>query len=245
MRVKNIFTIFLAAFLALLFFSTKSFASNPSFSLYPASGMVIDSSKGFSVDVRINTDGEKSNSARFTILFNSEDLQLTKVERNSKLFKQWPEDESSVDNDNGLVMLTGFTQGGEEEDSYVTNGEFDIIARLTFKVLKEGSTTIDWEYDTNNGVFDTYIMRDGSPPVNMLMNKPSSGTYSIGGGSGSDGSNGLDPSTVNTAIEFDWRYVVITGVVMFLFGGFMIFTRPGMYRRKKGTLVVIGGDEKK
>lgn len=245
MRVKNIFIIFLSAFVALLLSATKAIASNPSFSLYPPSGMVIDSSKGFSVDVRINTDGEKANSARFTLLFDPQALQLTKVEKKSSLFKQWPEDEASVDNENGLVMLTGFTQSGEEGDSYVTNGEFDIIARLTFKVLKEGSTTIDWEYDTNNGVFDTYIMRDGSPPTNMLMSKPSIGTYSIGGGSGSDGSNGLDPSTVNTAIEFDWRYVVITGVAMLLFGGFMIFTRPGMHRRRKGTLVVIGGDEKK
>lgn len=245
MKVKNIITISFFAFVALFFYTTKSFASNPSFSLYPESGMVIDSSKGFSVDVRINTDGEKANSARFTLLFEPQALQLTKVEKKSSLFKQWPEDESSVDNDNGVVMLTGFTQSGDEGESYVTNGEFDTIARLTFKVLKEGSTTIDWEYDTNNGVFDTYIMRDGSPPTNMLMSKPSSGTYNIGGGSGSDNNNGLDPSNVNTAIEFDWRYVVITGVVMLLFGGFMIFTRPGMYRRKKGTLVVIGGDEEK
>lgn len=239
MRVKNILTILPLAFIALLFSTTRSFASNPTFSLFPASGMVVDTTKGFSVDIRIDTDGEKSNSARFTLLFDPRYLQLTKAERNSSLFDQWPEDETSIDNQNGVVMLTGFTQSGEETDTYVTNGEYDIIARLTFKVIKEGSTTIDWEYDTDNGVFDTYIMRDGSPPTNMLMNKPASGTYQIGNGAS------LDPSNVNTAVDFDWRYVVVTGVVMLLFGGFMIFTRPEMYRRRKGTVVIIGDDERK
>lgn len=243
MKVKNILTIFLLVVTAFLFSTRKLFASNPSFSLYPASGMVVDTTKGFSVDVRINTDGEKSNSARFTLLFDPRYLQLTKVERNSSLFRKWPEDETSVDNENGVVMLTGFTQSGEESDTYVTNGEYDIIARLTFKVMREGATTIDWEYDTNNGVFDTYIMRDGSPPTNMLTSKPKSGTYQIGV-SGEDGKP-LDPSTVTTAVEFDWRYVVVTGIVMLLFGAFMIFTRPEVYRRRKGTIVVIGDDEKK
>ncbi len=243
MRGKNIYTIFLAIFLSFLFPATKILASDPSFSLYPANGMVIDASKGFSVDVRIDTDGEKSNSARFTILFDPRYLQLTKVEKNSDLYEQWPEDESSVDNENGVVMLTGFTQSDQEEDTYVTNGEHDVIARLTFKVLQEGIATIDWEYDTNNGVFDTYIMRDGSPPENMLMNKPSSGTYKIGAGSGTEGEDPLDPSNVNTGIEFDWKYGVITGVVLLLFGGFMLFTRQDMYRRK-GTVVIIGDDEK-
>lgn len=242
MKVKNILVIFLLASIAFLFSASKLYASNPSFSLYPASGMVVDASKGFSVDIRIDTDGEKSNSARFTLLFDPEYLQLTKAERNSKLYDKWPEDETSIDNDNGLVMLTGFTQSGEEGKTYITNGEYDVIARLTFKVKKEGTTTIDWEYDTNNGVFDTYIMRDGSPPTNMLMSKPKSGTYQIGKG---DGTTVLDPSTVQTAVEFDWRYVVVTGIVMLLFGAFMIFTRPEVYRRRKGTVIVIGEDEKK
>lgn len=239
MKLKNIVTIFLVSLLTFLLFPTRLFASNPSFSLYPASGMVIDASKGFSVDIRIDTDGERSNSARFTLLFDPEYLQLIKAEKNSSLFEQWPEDESSTDNDNGLVMLTGFTQSDEEDDAYVTEGEFDVMARLTFNVLKEGETTLDWEYDTNNGIFDTYIMKDGSPPIEMVMSEPSSGTYKIGGGTS------LDPSGVNTAMDFDWRYVIVTGVVMFLFGGFMIFTRPYMYRRRRGTVVVVGGDEKK
>lgn len=239
MKAKNFSTI-VALLIGSFMFSSQAFASNPSFSLYPESGMVVDATKGFSVDIRINTDGEKSSSARFTLLFDPEFLKLTKAERNSSLFEQWPEDETTIDNDNGVVMLTGFTQSVTEDDTYITNGKFDIIARLTFKVLQEGITTLDWEYDTNNGIFDTYIMRDGSPPINMLMSRPVSGTYKIG-----SGGTQLDPSTVDTAIEFDWRYVVVTGLVMLLFGGFMIFTRPDMYRRRKGTVVIIGDDEKK
>ncbi len=239
MKAKNISTI-LVFLISTFIFSSPVLASNPSFSLYPSSGIVVDAKKGFSVDIRLDTDGEKASSARFTVLFDPRYLKLIKAERNTSLFDQWPEDETSIDNDNGVVMLTGFTQSADESDAYITEGEFDVIARLTFEAIKEGTTTIDWEYDTNNGIFDTYIMRDGSPPINMLMSKPSGGKYIMGSGGAV-----LDPGTINTAVEFDWRYVVVTGVVMLLFGGFMIFTRPEMYRRRKGTVVIIGDDEKR
>ena len=42
-------------------------------------------------------------------------------------------------------MLGGFTQSGTSTP-YKTSGNPDIMARLTFEVLKEEETYLDWEY---------------------------------------------------------------------------------------------------
>ncbi|MGI6484319.1 MAG: cohesin domain-containing protein [Candidatus Dojkabacteria bacterium] len=234
MRVKKFLTI-IFSFLFFFFFSSSAIlAAEPSFSFFPAGGIIIDKSKGFSVDVLIDTAGQEVMSAKFVVLFDPTVLRLTKAERNSTLFSQWPEEESSIDNDNGVVMLGGFTQSGTGSP-YKTSGNPDIIARLTFEILKEKETYLDWEYDTNNGVFDTNIMQEGSPPMNILTKKPSAVTFQIGG------SAVLKPD-VATGI-FDSKYLIIVGAVLLLFGGFMIFTRPNFYRRGRGTVVVIGDNE--
>jgi hypothetical protein len=236
MRVKNLVTIFFSL-LFLVFTSSAIFAAEPSFSFFPAGGMVVDKSKGFSVDILIDTAGQEAVSAKFVVLFDPTVLRLTKAERNSSLFSQWPKEESSIDNDNGVVMLGGFTQSGTGSP-YKTSGKPDVIARLTFEVLREKVTYLDWEYNTNNGVFDTQIMKDGSPPMNILTKQPAAVTFQIGKGDAT-----LKPD-VKTGI-FDSKYVIIAGAVLLLFGGFMIFTRPNFYRRGKGTVVVIGDDEKR
>lgn len=105
MRVKKFLTII---FSFLFFFFSSSvvvLAAEPSFSFFPAGGIVTDKSKGFSVDVLIDTAGQEVMSAKFVVLFDPTVLRLTKAERNSTLFSQWAEEESSIDNDNGVVML--------------------------------------------------------------------------------------------------------------------------------------------
>lgn len=230
---KKIFS-FLLAIVLILFSSTISHAVSPSFSLYPNGGTVLVKDNGFTVDVMIDTDGEEITEAKFVLLFDPSVLQLTKTERNNSLFVEWPEDESTVDNENGVVMLSGFTQVGAGT-LYTTGSEADVFARLSFKVLKEGQTTLDWEYGTSNGVFETVMMKDGSPSQNILTTKPSSSTFVIG-------DDVLDPSDVNTGIGID-RYVFFTGLVLLLFGGFMIFTRPGIARKRKGTVVVYDNEK--
>lgn len=233
MKVKHISTIFLFLLFEFLLFGSKVKAIEPTFSFYPKGGIIVDKTKGFSVDVLIDTGNQAISSAKFTILFDPTVLKLTNVEKNSSLFVQWPEDEMSVDNDNGVILLTGFTQSGTG-DPYMTSGDSDIMARLTFKVLQDKVTYLDWEYDTSNGVFDTYMMKDGSPPVNVLLNKPVNATFQIG-------DIVVKPGDVKTGI-FDAKYLVAAGVVLFLFGGFMVFTRPSLYRKRRGTVVVY--DEK-
>jgi len=234
MIVKKLITISLVSLF--LFLSTgKLFAAGPSFSFFPDGGIIVDKSKGFSVDVLIDTDGQEAISAKFVVLFDPTVLQLTKAERNSSLFETWSEKESSLDNENGVIMLGGFSQEGTE-NPYITEGEPDIMARLTFKVLKEKTTYLDWEFDTSNGVFVTEIKSNNSPSIPILLNRPKMATFQIG--------NGTVIKQPDTGI-FDAKYLIVAGVVLALFGGFMIFTRPSFYRRGKGTIVIIGDDEKK
>lgn len=218
----------------MLFSPTISLAASPSYSLYPNGGTVLVKDNGFTVDVMIDTDGEEITEAKFVLLFDPAVLQLTKTEKNNSLFEEWPEDESTVDNENGVVMLTGFTQSGSGT-LYKTGDKADVLARLSFKVLKEAQTTLDWEYGTNNGVFETVMMQEGSPSHNILTTRPSPAIFTIG-------DDILNPSDVNTGIGID-RYLFFTGLVLLLFGGFMIFTRPNVTRKRKGTVVVYD-DEK-
>jgi len=208
---------------------TITYGAEPSFSLYPKGGTVVNKNNGFVVDVIIDSGGEKLTSAKFTLLFDPEILQLKKAERNNSLFAQFPEDESSLDNENGVVLLTGFTQSGANT-LYQTSEKPDVFARLTFNVLKEGEAILDWEYGGTGTTFNTSMFKDGSPPQNVLSTKPESATFTIG-------EVILDPSTVNTAIPID-KYILVTGAVLILFGAFMVFTKPSNFRKKSGTVVV-------
>jgi hypothetical protein len=227
LKVKRYFFTIISVFILAISPVTKAFAAEPSFSFYPDSGVVANLEDGFTVDVMIDTAGQEVTSARFTITFDPNILQLAKAERNNSLFEQYPDDESSLDNTNGVVMLTGFTQSGSS-DLYVTEGDSDLFARLTFDVLKKGEVTLDWEFTGSEDLFDTYILEEGSPPQNILDTKPSSATFEIG-----DIVNQPD-----TAIGLN-EYIIATGFVLILFGALIIFSTPK--RRDKGTVVLYEG----
>jgi hypothetical protein len=202
--------------------------SEPTFKLYPPGGRVLNKDQGFVVDVLIDTAGEEIISANFALLFDPEVLQVKKAERNNSLFSQFPDDQASIDNDNGVIYLSGFTQSGADT-LYSTQGNPDVFARITFQVLETGETTLDWEYG-DNANFGTEIYGDGSPPQNVLRSKPNSATFTIG-------EEVLNPSNLNTGFSVD-KYIIVTGAVLLLFGGFMVFTKPRSFKKKSGTVVI-------
>ncbi len=229
---KKTFTTILSLFVFSIvlsgFFLKEVKAADPSFSFFPKGGTVMNKEEGFVVDILIDTGGQEIVSAKFAITFDPQVLQLRKAERNNSLFSQFPEDESTIDNSNGVVMLSGFTQSGAGM-LYATGEKPDVLARLTFEVLQEGETVLDWEYG-GDASFNTVMYRDGSPPQNILVEKPDSGTFTIGDVI-------IDPSVPSTGLSID-KYILVTGIVLTLFGAFMVFTRPGGFRRKTGTVVI-------
>ena len=68
-------------------------------SFYPKGGVVLNKENGFIVDILVNTAGEEIALAKFTVLFDPEFLQLKKAERNNTLFDEFPQDETSTDNE--------------------------------------------------------------------------------------------------------------------------------------------------
>jgi hypothetical protein len=158
------------------------------------------------------------------ITFDPEYLQLAQTEKNNALFSQWPEDEASVDNTNGVAMLTGFSQSGTDE-LYTTGNEPDIMARLTFKVVKIGETSLDWAFTGSDDTFSSVMLIDGSPPQNVLSTKPTAVTFTI------------QDEIVNTAVDWN-RYVLVGGLILILFGGLMMFSKPINFSKKSGTVIV-------
>jgi LPXTG-motif cell wall-anchored protein len=162
----------------LLFFGTMSAsAAAAELSLRPGSGE-IRRGANFTVDILIDTAGEASNLARAVLTFDPGLVQVLKAEKNESLYCDYPEDEQSVDNNNGVLMLTGFCQSGEDV-LYVTEDEPDVFARIQFEAVSNGSLVLDWEYSGEDEPFKSVIAADGSPPQSVLEEKPIAGVYSI------------------------------------------------------------------
>lgn len=227
MTTSKIFKL-LIILLPLMFLPVKSiFASEPNFSFYPDGGDVVNKDEGFLVDVLIDSGGQELTSARFVVTFDPAYLKLEKAERNNALFEQWPNDESTIDNEEGVVMLTGFTQSGSGT-LYKTGTKPDVMARLEFKIVKAGSTTLGWEFDNGDNLFQSVMLIDGSPPTNILMVEPDSAIFKIGAKS---------YTPINTAIPFD-KAILVGGVILIIFGGLMVFAKPRNFTKGKGTIIV-------
>ena len=229
MVVKRIFLIIsliLTYLLSSLFLAQRVLASSPTFSFYPNRGIIKNVEDGFTVDVLIDSGTGSLSKARMAFNFDPRQLQIKKASRNNSLFDQWPDDESTLDNENGVVMLTGFTQSGAG-DLYKTSGDPDVLARVEFEVLEDDLNTeipLEWEYTGSDDLFQTVLLADGSPPQNILNTRPSDAVFSIG-------------ELTQTAI--DSKYIpFIVGGILILLAGVIITSKPELTRKKYGTVIV-------
>ncbi len=201
-------------------------AGSPSFSLYPNTGTIEDTDTGFTLDVLIDSDGEEITEARMALSFDPSVVKVVSASKNNTLFCDWPEEDSSVDNVNGAVLLTGFSQSGES-DLYLTEGDPDVFARIEFEILNKEveSITIDWLYESGDPTFTTTLLVEGSPPQNLLSSKPAPAVFS------------MRETTAQTALK-DWQWVTVGGVVMILFGGFLFSSKGKINLRGRETIVL-------
>ena len=227
MILKNLVVSFLSLII-LVVSPLSSYAASPSFSFYPKNGSVRDASRGFTVDILIDSSGERITKARFAVKFDPSQIQILKANRNNTLFDQWPEDESTIDNQRGMVMLTGFTQSGGTKSLYITEGEPDVMARLEFEVITEekGEIVLDFEYSGSDVLFKSVIMKEGSPPQNVLASQPESANFALRGF--------VSP---RTAIEPSHIGIVV-GLVLIAVGIFISNTKVSSFRKRKGTVVL-------
>jgi len=227
MRLKNLGYILLA-FIIFIVSCSQTFAQEANFSFYPSNGTVKDPSKGFTVDVLLDSGTQSITKARFAVKFDPRQIQITKASRNNSLFDQWPEDESTIDNKRGMVMLTGFTQSGGTIPLYTTETQPDVLARLEFEVVTEKKEEINLEfaYSGTDEMFNSIIMKDGSPPQNVLLSSPQGATFTLSGY--------VSPSTAISPSHVG----VIVGIVLIGVGIFVTNMKTSSFTKRKGTVVL-------
>jgi hypothetical protein len=228
--IKTVVVLLFCFSLHLLIVPTVN-ATSPTLSFYPSSGIIKDPDEGFAVDILIDSGGEELSKVTAAFNFDPEQLQIVEANKNNTLFEQWPEDESSLDNQNGVVMLTGFTQSGSDE-LYQTVGNPDVFARVEFEVLEDDldeEILLSWDFGESDPLFETVLIVDGSPPQNILDtaslgSRPQDAVFRLG-------------ELTQTAI--DSRYLpFILGGLMILIAGVVISSKPETTRKKFGTVVV-------
>jgi hypothetical protein len=228
MKLKNLGAI-LFTLLILSISAVNIFAADASFSFYPSSGVVKDVNEGFIVDILIDSGSYEISKARAVIKFDPKIVKLREAYRNDNLFEEWVDGETSTDNVNGIVMLTGQTTDIEEKSYYVTEADPDVFARLEFDIVTTNTSkpvVLDFQYSGEDEDLMSVILKSGSPSVNVLTTKPQSASFSI------DGADVPD-----TAIDTNTLGIVI-GVILILVGGFVRNTKIDMFRGRRGTIVV-------
>lgn len=190
-----------------------SASGSASYSITPSNGFVTEGSR-FTIDVLIDTAGTEVTQARAVITFDPTRVRLYNASRNNSLFAQFPTDGQSTDNTNGVVMVTGFSQSGEDE-LYATSGEPDVFVRLTFDALRSGTVQFEWEYSGSDQPFKSVIMANGSPPQNILNTRPQSATFTI------QASSTTPPPVVPDTAVRDYLPLYVGGIT--LIGGALIF----------------------
>lgn len=221
---KTVFKVCFILFFCVSVFSgfvRASYAAGPSLSLYPETGYAA-LNKDFSVDIMLDTGGEDTTTTRAVFRFDPDKLQVVEAQHGD-LYCQYPEDEYTVDNEGGWVMLTGFCL-----DPYYNSGSSPgVFGRITFKPLIEGTVTMNFEFDGDDKEWKSIVKDNGSPPQNMLTNDPSGGTYtvvsSMPSSSGTAGTTGKLPGVG----IFD-NNVVVWGLVLVSLAGSVLLVEWGI-----------------
>jgi len=227
MNMKKKGLIFLL-FLLLTLSIPKVYAADASFSFYPSSGIVEDVKEGFTVDILIDSGGYELSKARAVIKFDPSVVQLSKAMKNNSLFEEWPLDQSTTDNTNGIVMLTGITSSDGLVPYYKTATSPDVFARLEFDIVDESAEKIllSFEYSSEDELFQSVLISAGKDTQNVLLSVPSSVTFLID-----------DDIVPSTSIDMNTLGIGI-GILLILVGGFVRGSTINFSKQRRGTIVL-------
>ncbi|OGC44222.1 hypothetical protein A2400_01565 [candidate division WS6 bacterium RIFOXYB1_FULL_33_14] len=227
MNMKKKGLIFLL-FLLLTLSIPKVYAADASFSFYPSSGIVEDVKEGFTVDILIDSGGYELSKARAVIKFDPSVVQLSKAMKNNSLFEEWPLDQSTTDNTNGIVMLTGITSSDGLVPYYKTATSPDVFARLEFDIVDESAEKIllSFEYSGEDELFQSVLISAGKDTQNVLLSVPSSVTFLID-----------DDIVPSTSIDMNTLGIGI-GILLILVGGFVRGSTINFSKQRRGTIVL-------
>ncbi len=225
MKLKKLGVI-LFSVLILAFSFIQSYASSPSLSFYPESGVISDVEDGFTLDILVDSGGYEVTKLRAVVKFDPEIVQIKKALRDTTLFEKWPELEQSTDNVKGIVLITGITES-DGVPLYVTEGSPDVLARLEFEVITQEDQEVEFEFEYSGLDEDLKsVIIDGTSSLNILSAQPSSAVFS------------LDVEKVpETGIDMNTLGIIV-GVILILVGGFVRSSRVELLPQRRGTIVL-------
>jgi len=243
-KVLSIFFILFSFIFFMLLPVTESFAASGSLSFYPIGGYV-RKGEDFTVDVKIDSGGENITLARVVFVFDPEMVEIVQADKNASLFCNWPTDQQTVDNTNGVYRLTGYCQSGEGT-LYKTEGESDVFTRIKFKALKEGKIDFEWEYSGEDLPYKTVIMKDGSPTQNILTSAPTNVSFnSVVSAPNTNPTTPTNQGSTPQTNVIDTESLVIGGVIAFgsilvLVGGTLMSSwgQKALHKKYKTFVVV-------
>lgn len=146
---------------AAIFVLSATYASAATMSLTPGSN-VYNSGATFSVQVRVNPEGDSINAAEGTLRFNPSQLSVVNVSRSSSIFNLWVA-EPSFSNSDGTISFSGGSPSGY-------SGGSGNIMTATFQARGSGSARVSFA----NG---SVLANDGRG-TNVLSGM-NGGTYTI------------------------------------------------------------------
>lgn len=225
MKIKKLVPLFITV-LIFSFASKGALAQSPTFSFYPPNGVISDVEKGFILDVLIDSGSYNISKAKAVIKFDPKVVQLTKALRNESLFEEWPFDQQSTDNLEGIVMITGITQS-QGSALYSTQGDPDVLARLEFDVITSEKQDVVFEilYTGGNEQLSSIIL-DSVSSENVLRSNPPTAVYSLDVEEVPE--TGIDMNTLG----------IIMGVFLILIGGYIRGSKVEIFSKRRGTVVL-------
>lgn len=208
----------------------KAYASDASLFFYPSSGIVEDVEEGFTVDVLIDSGGVEISKARVVVKYDPQVIILKEAGRNNSLFAQFPDDQSSTDNVEGIVMLTGITEIEDGVPFYTTVGEPDVFIRLKFEIIDTSveKIVLDMNYSGEDELFESIIITAHEPNSNILLSKPSSAIFHL-----------KSDDIPETAINISSTGIIV-GLVLILAGAFVRRSNDNIFVKRRGTVVIEG-----
>ena len=151
-------------------------STNSMLSFSPSSGFTGVGDEFF-LDINLNTKGNTSLSTRAVVLFEPEYVELIRVEYTNlycNYTKETGGQEFGTSNNTGYVVVTGICN-----NKPVSNNTPETFATLHFKAKKIGDINIEFRYSGQDQPGYTVVYGNGSPPPNILQEKPPMGSYKI------------------------------------------------------------------
>ena len=155
----------------------KPFAAGAggSISLSPSSG-TITVGQNLTVSIIANSAGQEVTGVDVRFLhYNPSDLELQGQIQKGSIFSSYST--ASVDTNTGMISISGTIAGGETQKAIS-----GVLATMTFKALKVGTTQLNFDYDPANPQKTTdtnMVQNDGSGNISDILEQATGGTYTL------------------------------------------------------------------